>query len=236
MLNGIITPLSARTLLTFSCVSLRLFKMLFYSTWQIAELEKRKRVCVGWRGGRSEWNIKSGSDVRFWGALRYYQRITHGILWSGAIWGNSRVRSQRLQRDGWNQSEWVMNGSTVFTWIHHSLVFPASKKKKKIWWFQNCYCCLWLCFSSFGLWRWDHSISKTFRNGWPRNERPPSTRVKCVFAETTAVPHSSCLWLYCTVELWVTCRNEAPFCGCVFLNCSKTARGTRFVKDHGHIF
>lgn len=140
------------------------------------------------------------------GALHYYQRITHHILWSGAIWGNSQVRSWRLQRDVWYQSEWVMNGSTVFAWIQYRLVFPASKKDlviPKLLLLSPSF-----FFSSFGLWRLDHSISKTLCNGWPRNERTPNTRVKCVFGETTVVPHS-CMWLYRNVELWVTCRKAA---------------------------
>lgn len=75
MLNGIIAPLSADPLLTFCAFSVILFKMLL-----------------------SEWN-KSGSDPRFWGLCTIIIIIIyqHHTLWSGVIWGNSKVRSSRPQ-------------------------------------------------------------------------------------------------------------------------------------------
>lgn len=131
MLNGIITPLSARTLLTFSCVSLQLFKMLFYSTWQIAELEKRQRVCVGWRGGRSEWNIKSGSDVRFWGlcaSIRGSHMAFFDLERFGGIleWGHGVYRGMAgIKVNGlWMAAQSSLEFTTVW-------YFLRRKRKKK---------------------------------------------------------------------------------------------------------
>lgn len=104
MLNGIITPLSARPLLTFCTFSVLLQKKkkkkAFYSGWQFAELKNKEGVGV---------STKSGSDPRFLGALHYYQRIKHHIFdleWFGGTleWGHPDYRGRMVSE--WRGYEW----------------------------------------------------------------------------------------------------------------------------------
>lgn len=74
----------------FLCISVILFKMLFI---QGGNLQSGKIKAGMKRVGHKVW---VWSEVL--GALHYYRRIKHHILWSGVIWGNSQVRSWRLQR------------------------------------------------------------------------------------------------------------------------------------------
>lgn len=113
--------------------------------------------------------------------------------------------------DGCNQSDSVMNGSTVFAWVHPRLVFPASKKK--IWLILNCYCCHFF----WPIWYFGDFItaflSRCVMGGWETTAWHERTHlVKCVFAETAGVSQEHWLpvvCLYCinyTAGLWIICR------------------------------
>lgn len=84
----------------------------------------------------SEWN-KSGSDLRFWGLCTIIIIIIyqHHTLWSGVIWGNSKVRSSRPQMMAgikvtglWMAAQSLREFTPVWYFLH---------LKKGSVWFQN---------------------------------------------------------------------------------------------------
>lgn len=99
MLTGIITPLSARPLLTYCAFLMYFFpNPFFYSIQHFFSFKSCKQ--------RQERRV----EYKVWGseALHYYQRIKHHILWSGVIfrrgetlkWGHQGYR-------GWLVSKWL---------------------------------------------------------------------------------------------------------------------------------
>lgn len=174
MLNGIITPLSARPSFDFLRISVILFKMPL-----------------------SEWN-KSGSDLRFWGLCTIIIIIIiyqHHTLWSGVIWGNSKVRSSRPQMMAgikvtglWMAAQSLREFTPVWYFLH---------LKKGSVWFQNATVVTEFLFGSLGLWRFDNSISNALCNGWSRNEREFHKSSGCQLFVALLHQFHRRLWVIC---------------------------------------
>lgn len=132
----------------------------------------------------AEWNIKrvAGDKVWVWSeVLGAYQRIKHHILWSGVIWWRGELTSEviRATEDVWYQSDWVMNGSTVFA--GNAKNRSEIMLLKRVWWSRNTYS------GSFGKvpWDLDHGISNLARHGQSGHERRRKHVWNVLSAEST---------------------------------------------------
>lgn len=140
MLNGIITPLSAHPLLTF-CAFLLCFSNCFLFRVAILQSQKIKR------GGSIGYKVWVWSDVL--GGLHYYLMIKHHILWSAEIWGNSQVRSSRLQRMAGIKVIGIWMAAQSSQEIPNQTGFMLNNPQKNPV-MSKCYWCHWVYLDSFG--------------------------------------------------------------------------------------
>lgn len=136
----------------------------------------------------AEWNIKkkkkgwqetkSGSDLRFWGLIRGSNITFFDLEWFG---GEGELTSEviRATEDVWYQSDWVMNGSTVFA--GNAKNRSEIMLLKRVWWSRNTYS------GSFRKvpWDLDHGISNSARHGQSGHERRRKHVWNVLSAEST---------------------------------------------------
>lgn len=141
MLNGIITPLSAQPLWLFVhfCCTLQ---NAFYLGWQFEEPKNK--------GGLKRLGYKVWVWSEVLEHLHYYQGIKHHILWSGVIWGNSQVRSWRLQRMAGVKVIGLWMGAQSSQEIPNRGGFMPLKNPQKYLVMPKCFWCHWAAFGSSG--------------------------------------------------------------------------------------